>query len=280
MIPEALGRSARNAPGAIWTPKKIEILDQLYERFNHRSFVSPDPLEFLYGYADPLDREIVALIASSLAFGRVAQIRKSITIVLKEMGSPSLFLAQRSPEDIREIFRGFRHRFADGGDLASLLMGMQRAVQEYGSLRRLFARSYRTEGDSVQRALGTFVGFLGAACPGTSALLPSPALGSPCKRLHLFLRWMVRRDEVDPGGWDDVSASHLIIPLDTHMYSTGCRMGLIGQKSPSLRATMEMTEAFRCISPEDPVKYDFALTRLGILDLEEKEDVLRALADS
>ncbi len=98
-------------------------------------------------------------------------------------------------------------------------------------------------------------------------LLPSPGKGSACKRLNLFLRWMVRSDDVDPGGWSGVDAGKLIVPLDTHMHRMGLEVGLTRRKQADMQAALEVTRAFRTIAPEDPVRYDFALTRLGIHDI-------------
>ena len=103
-------------------------------------------------------------------------------------------------------------------------------------------------------------------------LLPSPESGSACKRLNLFLRWMVRSDAVDPGGWSGVSPAMLIVPLDTHMHRIAAKLGLTKRRAADFRAAREVTGAFRTIAPEDPVKYDFALTRLGILRSETEED--------
>jgi uncharacterized protein (TIGR02757 family) len=97
-------------------------------------------------------------------------------------------------------------------------------------------------------------------------LLADPRDKSACKRLNLYLRWMVRRDDVDPGGWEGVRPAQLVVPLDVHMHRIGRALGLTQRQQADCRTALEVTEAFRKISPEDPVKYDFALTRLGIRD--------------
>ncbi|MCD6487215.1 MAG: TIGR02757 family protein, partial [Syntrophobacterales bacterium] len=97
-----------------------------------------------------------------------------------------------------------------------------------------------------------------------NSLLPSPAKGSACKRLNLFLRWMVRHDDVDPGGWDDISSSKLIIPLDTHMHRICLALGITKRKQADMKTALEITRSFQVMAPHDPVRYDFALTRLGI----------------
>lgn len=242
------------------------VLDELYQRLNRRELIHPDPLEFLYDYEEPEDREIVGLLASSLAYGRVGQILTSVSKVLEPMrDSPARFVAKASGDILRLTFRDFRHRFTTGDQVASLLLGMKKAIARHGSLQRCFVEHMKPADRSVLPALEGFVAELAreGAAPG-AMFLPSPAAGSACKRLHLFLRWMVRRDDVDPGGWTGISPSMLIVPLDTHMHRIGLHTGLIGRRQPDQKAAVEMTEAFRAIHPDDPVRYDFALTRLGI----------------
>jgi uncharacterized protein (TIGR02757 family) len=243
-------------------------LDGLYVRYNRREFVHPDPLEFLYDYKDVSDREIAGLVASSLAYGRVAQILKSIASVFERMQpSPLMFLGRASRESLLETFAGFKHRFSDGKDLSMMLLGVKQVIERYGSLHACFTAYLDENDDTVLPALSEFVKELTTGTNGRrNSLLPSPMLGSACKRLHLFLRWMVRKDDVDPGGWDTVPRSKLIIPLDTHMHRICLALRLTQRKQADMRTATQITAAFRTIAPEDPVKYDFALTRLGIRD--------------
>lgn len=243
-------------------------LDELYTRYNRREFVHPDPLEFLYGYGDVGDREIVGLVASSLAYGRVCQILKSIASVLERMSpSPSLFLRRASRESLLRTFSDFKHRFTTGEELAMMLFGIKRIIERYGSLHSCFTVCLNDDDDTVLPALSAFVKELTSESDGRrNSLLPSPTRGSACKRLNLFLRWMVRQDEVDPGGWDNVPASKLIVPLDTHMHRICLALRLAERRQADMRTAAQITAAFRKIAPEDPVKYDFALTRLGIRD--------------
>ena len=146
-----------------------------------------------------------------------------------------------------------------------MLFSAKRVIERYGSLQACFAAGLNGD-DTVLPALSSFTKELALSGGLSNGLLPSPAGGSACKRLNLFLRWMVRRDDVDPGGWDGVPASKLIVPLDTHMHRIGLALGLTGRRQADLRTAAEITAAFRAIAPDDPVRYDFALTRLGIRD--------------
>jgi len=242
-----------------------ERLEECYQCYNCREYVHPDPLEFLYPYSDPTDREVVALISSSLAYGRVEQILKSVSWVLGNMGAPRQFLMGTGRREMEHIFSGFKHRFTTDRDLALLLMGMAGTIKKYGSLYEAFLAGHSPSHDSFLPALSTFVENLSRkAGDWPTFLLPHPAKGGACKRLHLFLRWMVRRDDVDPGGWEDLPASKLIVPLDTHMYRISMLLGFTRYRQAHLKAALEVTRAFAQICPQDPVKYDFVLTRWGI----------------
>jgi uncharacterized protein (TIGR02757 family) len=242
-------------------------LDSLYEKLNRREYVSPDPLQFLYDYKDPADREIVGLIASSLAYGRVAQILASVSNVLDRMTKPNKFLKRASRKKLDDTFLGFKHRFTTGDEMAAMLHGAKLAIKKHGSLGACFASGMREDHETVVPAMANFVAELNEGADGNAgSLLPEPSRGSACKRLNMYLRWMVRRDDVDPGGWKGISPSKLVVPLDTHMHRICTELGLTKRKAADLRTAVEITEAFRGLSPSDPVRYDFCLTRLGIRD--------------
>ena len=241
-------------------------LEEIYRRLNRREHVGVDPVGFLYRHDDLRDREIVGLVAATLAYGRVEQIHASVTDALGRLGpSPARAVLREDGRRLGAAFRGFKHRFTIGEEVSALLLGAARLQLQHGSLGARFASLVGPSDDTVVPALGLFVRELGSdgPCEGSS-LLPVPERGSACKRLHLFLRWMVRRDEVDPGGWDGVPRSKLVVPLDTHMHRIGKAIGFTCRKQADLKTALEITEAFREVSPDDPVKYDFAITRLGI----------------
>jgi uncharacterized protein (TIGR02757 family) len=246
-------------------------LDELRKQYNRRKYVHPDPLEFLYRYPDMADREVAALLASCLAYGRVRQILKSVAAVLDPIGdSPRAFLQRTSPDQLLALFAGFKHRFTTGPELVDLLKGITTVAEEYGTLNNCFVAGQSKTDVNVFPAMTAFVDCLGC---GGGSLVPLPARGSSCKRLNLFLRWMVRKDSVDPGGWTGVPKSKLIVPLDTHMARIGRDLLMTTRQSPNRGMAIEITEWFKTIAPRDPVKYDFALTRFGIRDELEVEGI-------
>jgi uncharacterized protein (TIGR02757 family) len=183
--------------------------------------------------------------------------------------SPSVFVTESSLKTFQNALYNVKHRFATGEHLASLLLGVKEVLKKYGSLHACFMAGMNNE-DTVLPALAYFAAEVTAgARTQVGHLVPSPDKGSACKRLNLLLRWMVRSDDVDPGGWEGVSASKLIIPLDTHMHRISLSLGLTKRQQANMATAKEITEGFRQISPDDPVKYDFALTRLGMRGDEE-----------
>ena len=250
-------------------------LEELYSKYNRREYVHPDPVGFLYDWPDLPDREIVAFVASSLAYGRVAQIHKSVARALERMApSPAAFLQEASPEKIHKRFSDFKHRVTTGQKLACMLVGLKEIVKRHGSLEAFFLTGL-DDHDTVLPALSSFTRELATCAEDTLChLVPCPTKGSACKRLNLFLRWIVRQDDVDPGGWHSVSPSRLIVPVDTHMHRVCLCLGLTKRKQANLGTAMEVTAAFREMAPEDPVKYDFVLTHLGIRD---EGDLIRYL---
>ncbi len=244
--------------------KKLNIF---YNQYNRRRYVHPDPLEFLYQYKEIRDREIVGLIASSLAYGRVAQILKSVAFVLDIMNpSPHLFLKDSTYKSLNRAFEGFTHRFAAQDHLAALLFGIKNVISRFGSLHKCFLAGFSEDDENVIPAMTFFSQQLVVERNKPGHLVALPEKGSACKRMNLFLRWMIRKDRVDPGGWAGIPLSKLIIPLDTHMHRISLALNLTKRKQANMRTALEITSGFKRLVPDDPVKYDFVLTRLGIRD--------------
>lgn len=241
-----------------------EKLDCIYLTYNKKEYIDPDPLLFLYDYPDKKNREIAGFIAACLAYGRVDQIMKTLVHVLGKLGSaPLAYLMDRTKKDMAEDFKGFRYRFAGEVHLVNLLWGMRQVLNRFSSLENCFYAGWTPADETVMPGLAFLFSQIGKD-KEIGHLLADPAKKSACKRSHLFFRWMVRKDQVDPGGWEKASPSQLIVPLDTHMYKTGIMLGFTDRKNMDLKTALEITRGFRRILREDPVKYDFCLTRFGI----------------
>jgi uncharacterized protein (TIGR02757 family) len=245
----------------------LELLEELYRKYSHREQVFPDPVGFLYDYPEAKDREIVGLIASSLAYGRVAQIHKSVASVLEKMlPSPRSYLEKSTNKKLFDNFKGFKHRFTTDYELSLMLIAIKSLLEEHGSLQKYFLAGLQPDDGNVLSAMCHFSqGLMKYSDFDKNSLLPCPTRGSACKRLNLYLRWLGRSDAVDPGGWEEVGASKLLMPVDTHIYRFGLAFRLTDRKSADMKTTLEITDGFKKISPEDPVRYDFTLTKASIL---------------
>jgi uncharacterized protein (TIGR02757 family) len=149
--------------------------------------------------------------------------------------------------------------------VAGLLGGIKRLRERHGTLENAFAFGLGARDRSTVPALASFVdGLQDGSSSARNSLLPCPRAGSACKRLHLYLRWMVRSDRVDPGCWPRVSPALLVVPVDTHMFRIARNLGLTARRQADLKTALEITHAFKRFAPDDPARYDFALTRLGM----------------
>jgi uncharacterized protein (TIGR02757 family) len=261
-------------------PSLHATLDDIYDRFHKPEFMRMDPIEYVRKFREPRDIEIVGLLASSLAYGQVENIRANIERVLRIMGDTvSDFVCDTSFKDKQELLKTFKHRFNDGKDVALLFECVKRAIHEKGSVRALFTEGMRRGDQNIKNALNEFVKKLnrwaidigGETGRSFRHLLPLPSAGSPCKRLNMYLRWMVRKDDgIDLGIWGDVSPALLVIPVDTHVAAIARRHKLTGRKSIDWRMAEEITATLKKISPFDPVKYDFSLCRAGMVSFRKR----------
>lgn len=252
-------------------------LERLYREYNRPEWISPDPLECVIRFRNPQDREIAALVASSLAYGRVRQILKSVRKVLDRLGeSPRSALENTSRPQLERDFSSFRHRFTAGEDLVDLLWGARKLCLRHGGLESAFL-SCSAPGETYLHELESFIRSLEeeGGTKRKNSLLCRPSLGSACKRHWLFLKWMVRSDAVDPGGWNRCDPARLVIPLDTHMHRIGRALAFTRRNAADLKSAMEITRSFRVIAPRDPARYDFVLTRFGIREDLSWKDFLR-----
>ena len=263
-------------------------MDDLYRHYDHR-FVDPDPLEFVRRQGSPADREVVGLIASSLAYGNVRQIKRSIGLVLDALGdAPAAAVARVEPRAMARRLAKFKHRFNDGRDVACLLFFIRQMRAQHGTVEGFFRAGHDAREPDVGPALISFTartlaldhgGLYGRralpADAGVRFFFPSPASGSACKRLNLYLRWMVRREGVDLGVWRGVDPAGLVIPLDAHVLAIARRVRLTRYRSPGWPMAMDITRRLRALDPADPVKYDFAFHRMGLWKRKGEIDSLR-----
>ncbi len=251
------------------------ILEKLYKKYNQRKFIPPDPLQFVYRYKSKADREIAALLSASLAYGRVQQIEKDLDLLFSIIGKSPFEFTTHFNSTKCKILTKFKHRFNTGDDICDLLSVLKIVLKKSGSIEKFFVEGCSPNDENIIAALTSFCGrlyeiyserFGRPASSGLRYLLANPAKGSVCKRLNMFLRWMVRSDDVDLGLWKSIDKSKLIVPVDTHMARLCKILGLYKRKTVSLKAAVEITESFKKITPGDPVKYDFALSRIGIIE--------------
>lgn len=257
-----------------------QLLDTLYHRYSRPVYLSTSALSIPHRYRRSEDQEIAAFVTSALAYGNVKQIHRSAEAALTAMGdSPARFIRRFDPARDMARFQHVVHRFNSGVDLAVLCYLLHQVIAAAGSLQAFFVKDYDPAHDDIKPALTGFVdrmllldvspfypASLLPAKAGVRFFFPSPAQGSACKRLNLFLRWMVRRgNAIDFGIWTEVSPAKLIVPLDTHVARIARQLGLTRIKQANWRMAKEVTGRLRAFDPDDPVKYDFALCRLGVL---------------
>lgn len=244
-------------------------LERVRARCDVEARRAADPVGVVHRYAGREDQELVGLLASSMAFGNVRAIRQKLDELLERVG-PSVHAAADEPRALRRRLAGFRHRVYRGDDLARLLIGARAVQREAGSLGHAFLEAKQEAGDlrgglSAWAARIRRAGKLGAETAGERHLLADAARGSAAKRLLLYLRWMVRpADGVDLGLWE-LSPAELVIPVDVHIHKLGRNLGLTSRRAASWQAAEDITRALARFDPADPVKYDFALCHLGML---------------
>jgi uncharacterized protein (TIGR02757 family) len=251
-------------------------LDAQYESFNFAESAT-DPIQIVRRYADPADREVAGFCAAALAFGRVASVLQSIERLMDVMGpAPATFVRGFDPKRDGRALKPLIHRWTRGDDLIALVIILQRMLQS-GSIEHFFAEGLDPAAADVSGALESFsaralavdvrAAYGNRKChPGVAYFFPRPSNGSGCKRMNLFLRWMVRKDGVDLGVWSAIPASKLIVPLDTHVIRLGRCLRLTSYTSPGWKMAAQITESLRALDPLDPVKYDFSLCHIGMAD--------------
>lgn len=254
----------------------LDRLEALGARYD-RTFIDTDPVRWPRLHSDPADREVVAVVAALLAYGRVASIHRSVADVLERLGPrPAAAIAPAARGELVVRLAGFRHRFTRGEDVAWLLEGVARARDESGSLGAFLAGS-AVGPEPLRTALGAWHALARSVRADSGPvrrrarafLLPDPRSGSAMKRLLMLARWCVRPDDgVDLGLWNHpgrLEPRHLVLPLDTHVHRTALDLGLTRRRTADWKAAREATDALARLDPIDPVRFDFALVRPGIV---------------
>lgn len=249
-----------------------EKLDKIYLQYRQK-FSSIDPVWVLHRFPDARDTEIIGLIAASYSYGQVDQINKFTERLLLQTGSnPYEFTINFTKRKDKKYLKGLNYRFNTEDDLAVLFYSISKTLKEHGSLKNLFMKGYQADSENIIEALSCFVSYLssfskcqyGDKYNNFNYLLPNPSNKSTCKRMNLFLRWMVRKDEIDTGLWSEIGKSKLIMPVDVHVARVSKNLKLVRRKSVDLKFALELTETLKRFDSDDPVKYDFALCHIGI----------------
>ena len=245
-----------------------EYLDNLVKKYETEDFIVHDPIQFIHRFTLKQDIEISGLISSSLAYGN----RKHIIAIVNKIHElmeyePYKFCQNYTIEKGEKIFDGVNYRYTTSQDLIAFFYCISESLKKYNCLEDMFHKYYKDNDINIKNALIGFSEEIKSFCEptkGLNFLLPSPINNSACKRLNLFLKWMVRKPPVDLGLWTSVNTSKLIIPLDTHVSRISQVLGICSRKSNDWNKAEIITEKLKECDPTDPVKYDFALFGFGV----------------
>ncbi len=248
--------------------KDLKIrLDNLYFKYKSK-YSSKDPVWILHNFNEIKDIEIAGLITSCYAYGQVDQINFFINRFLKNIGfKVHEFTSNYSEHKDKKYLKDLYYRFNTSDDLSLLILNIKNVLKKYGSLQNLFLKKYDKSHSNVLDEMSYFsskLNLLNNEKSFYSYLVPCVKNNSACKRLNLYLRWMIRKDEIDLGIWENADKAKLIMPVDTHIYRISRKLGLVKRKSHDMKFAIELTEELKKFDNTDPVKYDFALCHLGI----------------
>lgn len=236
-------------------------LDKLVMEFETPDFIKNDPIQFPHRFEKKQDIEISALIASSLAFGKREKIIEAVEKIHQIIENEPHNFCQNYKSSDRKIFDNFKYRYINGENIADVFEGLAKVTHNFESLEDAFLEHHHSSHENVKEGL---IGFVGEIVTCGNYLLPCPSKKSACKRLNLFLKWMVRKSPVDIGIWQNVCPSKLIIPLDVHVAKVSRKLGILKRNANDWQSAYEITQKLKDFDPEDPTKYDFALFGEGI----------------
>lgn len=244
-----------------------ELLERLHDKYNREEFIAHDPIAVPHRYAERHDREIAGFLAATIAWGnRKAIVRNGLRMMQYMDDAPADFVRHASERELA-LLDAYVHRTFNGRDLRDFVLALRRMEELYGGLGAFFESRYEALG-TIPAVLSAFRREFFAAqhAPHCEKHLSAIDRGAACKRLCMFLRWMVRRDArgVDFGAWRLIPMSALYLPLDLHAGEMGRALGLLVRRQNDWRAVEEITAALRTFDPDDPVRYDFALFGAGM----------------
>ena len=241
------------------------LLEQKCRQYNKRSFIPNDPIAIPHQFTELADIEIAGFFAAVFAWGnRTTILNKSRELLQLMDNAPHQFITQHREQDLKKLL-AFKHRTFQSTDLLYFIHFLRHQYKKQPSLESAFNRA----SSSMENRLNAFQDYffsLPDAPERTRKHIASPQRGSTCKRLNMFLRWMVRKDKqgVDFGIWKTIKPSELICPIDVHVARVSRKLGLIKRTQTDWLTALELTETLRSFDPKDPVKYDFALFSLGV----------------
>lgn len=257
--------------------KHKALIHKIYKRYHDPKFLEIDPLLVVHRFKTSSEIEIVGLLASSLAYGRVDIIIRSIEKVLAICNDNLQNFTLNTSYTIKKSkLSNFKHRFNDGTDIALLLESTKNIYKKYGSIENLFYHSFNHSNGTMKETMENFCKeFLNTADKihktsksSFNYFFPLPSKGSGCKRLNMYFRWMIREEDgIDFGIWKDADPSILIIPVDVHVARVGLQFGLTSRKNSDWKTAEEITSSLRKLDPHDPIKFDFSLCRFGMIEM-------------
>ncbi|MBR5333210.1 MAG: TIGR02757 family protein [Alistipes sp.] len=244
-----------------------DLLEHLHDKYNRPEFIEPDPISIPHSFTDRHDREISGFLASAIAWGNRKAIVKSARRMVQHMDyAPADFVRNASEQELRHL-QSYVHRTFNGQDFTDFVLCMRHIIERWGGIGEFFEKNYEATQDMAQ-VLSLFRREFFACDHDTHCEkhLSSIDKGAACKRLNMYLRWFVRRDErgVDFGLWQKIPMSALYLPLDLHTGNMGRALGLLKRKQNDWKATAEITSALREFDVNDPVRYDYSLFGAGI----------------
>ncbi len=245
------------------TEKLFNLLEENYLRFNQVDFIEDDPISIPHQFSKKEDIEISGFLSAIIAWGQRKTIIRNANRLMELMeGAPHEFIIHHNESDLRQ-FQSFVHRTFNSDDLIYFIHALKQIYNSHNSLEEVFLN-----GNVMKDRISNFksIFFSAEHLKRTEKHLADPLKGSSAKRINMFLRWMVRKDNkgVDFGIWNKISASELMMPLDVHTATVGRKLGLLERKQNDWKSVEELTNSLKEYCPQDPVKYDFSLFGMGV----------------